>query len=239
MMTQLYEQTCFRTVAGNEFRPGGLRLTQELAGECCLRPGQRVLELGCGVGSTASFLAREQEVSAVGLDSSEPFVEEARTRDPRVAWVCGDARVIPYPEQYFDAVFCECFLSTLEDPARVLREIRRVLRPSGHLAVSDVYLREPEAWSPSPQHAGAACLRGVAGRETILALFEGAGFTVPVWRDRSDALKTLVASLIFSYGSAAAFYEAAVGRDPGRREALEAARPGYYVSIARPRMIDA
>ena len=235
LASDLYQQTCFRAAAGDEFRPGGLTLTDELAGECGLQGGQRVLDLGCGVGATASFLAERWGVEAVGLDSSAEFVAEARARDPRVTWVHGDAHAVPYPDAHFDAVFCECFLSTLCDATQVLGEVRRLLRPEGCLAVTDMYLRSPETWTPAPGTVGAACLRGAAGRETTVASIEEAGFAVRVWRDRSDRLKGLVASLIFSYGSAAAFWSAATGGDDRLRESVEAARPGYYLLTATPR----
>jgi ubiquinone/menaquinone biosynthesis C-methylase UbiE len=259
MTLDLYEQAPFRAAAGNEFRPGGLDLTEELIGECHLQPGERVLDLGCGVGSTSRFMAQRWGVSVVGLDASARFLAEAeagddrdcgggrdRDRGPdghacpddRVSWVLGRADDIPYPDGYFDAVVSECFLSALDEPVRVLEEIQRVLRPPGRLAVTDVYLRKPEALvtlPPSRPLPAAACLRGAAGQEKTLEWFEEAGFEVLTWRDHSEALASLVASLIFTYGSAAAFWGAAIGYDPAVREVVTAARPGYYLLLAEPR----
>lgn len=229
----LYEQSRFRSAVGTEFRPGGLDLTQEMAGLCALQPGQRVLDVGCGVGSTASFLNRRWGVDSVGLDSSAHFIAEGSASDSKVSWVVGRAEEIPYPDGHFDAVFSECFLSSLRDPVRVLRETRRVLRSGGRLAVADLYLRRPEAISLSSKSLPAgACLRGALGREATLALYEQAGFTVLAWRDRSDTLKALMASLIFAYGSTSAFWDAALGPDMGLRKAVADAKPGYYLVVA-------
>ncbi len=233
-MGSLYEQEHFRAAAGAEFRPGGLDLTGELAAGCDLQPGQRVLDLGCGVGSTASYLARRWGVASVGLDASARFIDEAAVRDPAITWVLGRAEEIPFPDGYFDCVFSECFISTLDHPDLVLQEVRRVLRPSGHLAVTDMYLRNSERPLSLTSVSRAACLRGSAGKRATLSLFEREGFTVRVWQDRSDALKSLTASLIFSYGSAAAFWDAAIDAGSGLRESVIAARPGYYLLIAQP-----
>jgi arsenite methyltransferase len=235
MKYSLYEQAPFRSAAGAEFRPGGLGLTEELVRECGLQPGERVLDLGCGVGSTASYLAKRWGVSVVGLDSSARFLEEAEARDPGVVWVLGRAHQIPFDEGSFDMVICECFLSTVDDPAHVLREIRRVVRSGGRLAVTDMYLRNPGQASSLSGLPAAACLRGAASREDVMSLLERADFTVRVWRDRSETLKAFAASMVFAYGSEARFWDAVLGEDRGCRESVALARPGYYLLVGEPR----
>jgi SAM-dependent methyltransferase len=233
----LYQQARFREAAGAEFRPGGLALTEELAEACALQPGDSVLDLGCGVGSTASFLAREFGVSMIGLDSSPRFIQEAQARDPQVRWVIGSSQEIPFPNCHFDVVFSECFLSGFDDAGSVLQEIRRVLRPRGRLAVTDMYLRAPSNDRPVHLAPAATCLRGAVGKDETLEHFALSGFVVRIWRDRSDALTALMASLIFAYGSAASFWEAA-GAGRGVQEALRAERPGYYLLVAQPNADD-
>jgi arsenite methyltransferase len=230
----LYEESLFREAAGTEFRPGGLNITEELAVECRLKPGEHLLDLGCGVGSTASFLRRRWGVTAVGLDCSAGFIEEARNRDTEVTWIVGQADRIPYPNGYFDCVFSECFLTTLADPTVALHEMKRVLRPGGRLAMTDVYLRNPEAASSLGSLSSATCLRGAVGADEMRALLVRTGFAVRTWRDRSDVLKTLVASLILTYGSTAAFSDAALGESEGIWEAATSARPGYCLLVAEP-----
>ena len=97
MDCSLYNQAPFRQAAGAEFRPGGLTLTGELVSGCQLHPGDRVLDLGCGVGSTASFLVHTYGASVVGLDSSAPFLDEAADRDPGVTWMRGGGAKRPLP----------------------------------------------------------------------------------------------------------------------------------------------
>ncbi len=181
MNCSLYEQPLFRLAGGSEFRPGGMALTDELAAECDLAPGMPVLDVACGVGSTASHLAERWAVVMTALDSSPRFIEEARARDANVAWVLGSAEAIPLPDACVDAVFCECFLSAAGDPDQVLHEARRVLRPGGRLAVSDMYLRRPEG-AVTSDAPNATCLRGARGKEATLSLIARTGFAVRTWR---------------------------------------------------------
>lgn len=252
MNCTLYQQAAFRRASGAEFRPGGLTLSEELAQACDLRPGERVLDLGCGVGSTASYLSRRWELQVTGLDASPEFVAEARSRDRQVDWAVGRAEAVPFPDGHFDAVFAECFLSGLDDPVPALREVKRVLRPGGRLAVSDMYLREPSAASPLVQAPAATYLCGALGKDATLELIQESGFRLDLWRDCSGTLKGLMAALIMEYGSAAAFWEAATAAGEGDRcaparaareltepegapashDSWPAARPGYYLLVA-------
>ena len=235
MTLTLYHQPRFRDACGSEFRPGGLPLTAELAELCRLTPGLQVLDLGCGVGSTASFLARQFGVETVGLDSSSASLAEAQANDQGVSWVLGRAEQIPFPDNHFDVCMCECFLSAVEEPAVVLREIRRVLRPTGLLAVTDVYLRRPSAGDTLKNLSPQVCLRGALGQQETKARFDDGGFEVCFWQDRSDALKSLMAALVFAYGSSATFWKALLGEEAGQSAVVQAARPGYYLLLARPR----
>ena len=235
MDCELYQQAEFRKAAGAEFRPGGLGLTKELALACDLRPNHRVLDVACGLGSTASYLACRWGVQAWGLDAHPGFLEEAKRRDWEVSWVLGDAEAIPFPDAYFDAVFAECFLSAVDYRPAVLREIGRVLRPGGRLAVSDLYLRNPGTTvSFAPP---STCLAGCADKETTEGLLRQAGFVVILWHDRSDALKVFMAELILAYGSVSSFWQASgamkrTGGGNGFLEQLSAARPGYFMLVA-------
>jgi arsenite methyltransferase len=194
------------------------------------------------VGSTASYLSMEWGAKVSGLDISPEFLAEARGRDEDVEWVLGAADATPFADARFDVVFAECFLSSCTDRAAVLREIRRVLRPGGRLALSDMYLREPSAAPLAVLAPSATCLCGARGKDATLRAIEDHGFRVTVWEDRTEALKGLMASLIMAYGSAAAFWEAVVGGEGGARDACgsavacaaasSAVRPGYYLLVA-------
>ena len=106
-----------------------------------LRRGMQVLELGCGTGSSTSVHAKEVRC-LVATDVSRKMVERARARLSRrtfrnrlrLALVDGDH--LPFKDASFDAVFSRgVALSYVRDPGQALREIRRVLRPGGVVAI--------------------------------------------------------------------------------------------------------
>ncbi len=103
-----------------------------------------VLDVGCGTGElTARLAAKYPRASLVGVDLEEPHLERARARcaelGARVRFEVADALALPYGDASFDFVVCRHVIQAVPDPARVLAEIRRVLRPGGrvHLIAED------------------------------------------------------------------------------------------------------
>jgi 2-polyprenyl-6-hydroxyphenyl methylase/3-demethylubiquinone-9 3-methyltransferase len=92
----------------------------------------RLLDVGCGGGLLSNALAREG-FDVVGIDASEASLAVARSHDEtkRVRYDCGDAAALPYPTASFDAVTAMDFLEHVENPAVVVAEAARVLRPLG------------------------------------------------------------------------------------------------------------
>lgn len=98
-----------------------------------LRPGPRLLDLGCGTGR---FLARrEAEMDAVGLDFSAHALGYARQRT-RAPLVRGDAGRLPLADAAFDIVTAFDLIEHLHDDRGLIAEIHRVLRPGGFLVAS-------------------------------------------------------------------------------------------------------
>jgi hypothetical protein len=140
----IYEDPAVRWLLGDELHPGGEAVTRralELAG---LGRGDRLLDVACGHGVSALLAARELGCSVVGIDYGERAVEEATAAaraaglEARVSFHRADAEALPFEPASFDAVLCECSLCTFPDKARAASEVRRVLRPGGRLALTDV-----------------------------------------------------------------------------------------------------
>lgn len=95
-------------------------------------PRSRVLDLGCGAGFLSNYLS-EQGNSVVGIDLSSGALEVARAHDEssRVEYRLGDATRLPFADGSFDAVCAMDLLEHVEDPAAVVREAARLLRPGG------------------------------------------------------------------------------------------------------------
>ena len=125
--------------------PGGLELTEELAELCEVRRGSDVLELACGTGESACWLAERRGARVVGLDRSPRMIQraeqKARARGLEVAFREADAHHLPFPDAAFDVAICECTLCLL-DKEQVLREMVRVVRSGGCVGMHDACWRE-------------------------------------------------------------------------------------------------
>ena len=98
------------------------------------RPEDHILEVGCGAGHVLGKVACG---TLTGVDLSEALLERAQQRlGDRAAILKGDAAALPFPDASFDKVFCTEVLEHVLDPAQVLAEIRRVLKPGGYAVVS-------------------------------------------------------------------------------------------------------
>ncbi|NPV67416.1 MAG: methyltransferase domain-containing protein [Anaerolineae bacterium] len=158
------------------WHPGGRDATDVLAAACHIRPGARVLEVGCGVGLTACYLARRYGCRITGIDSRPRLIARARER---AAWLgLGDradfhvcdalsplssgADAVGYDAVGYDAVIGEAVLAYLPEKATALRTWMDVTRPGGYVGFSDA------TWLRPPNPASLALARDALGRSLVL-----------------------------------------------------------------------
>ncbi len=99
------------------------------------------LDVGCGTGWAVRQAAGRPSISrSCGIDISPKMIEKARELTMGLAKVelrVADAAEIPYPDDSFSSILCTCSFHHYADPVQALRQIRRVLRPGGRLALLD------------------------------------------------------------------------------------------------------
>lgn len=104
-----------------------------------LAPGLAVLDVGCGPGTITADLARLVAPGRVtAVDASEAALDEARrAAGANVDFAVADVHALDFPDASFDVVHAHQVLQHVGDPVRALREMRRVCRPGGIVAVRD------------------------------------------------------------------------------------------------------
>lgn len=158
------------------------------------RPGESVLDVGCGAGATAIELARAVAPggSVIGVDVSEPLLGRARERsaglDLPLEFRLGDASRPLFPAQRFDLLFSRFGVMFFDDPAGAFAQLRRTLRPGGRIAFACWQAPELNDWYTLPLRAIADVLPqapvdplapgpfALADRDRLRGLLQGAGF---------------------------------------------------------------
>jgi SAM-dependent methyltransferase len=176
----------------DQFHTRGILATAELAGAAGLTAGNAVLDLGCGIGGPARYLAATFGCTVTGVDLSPSFIEAAvyltgRCRmDNQVTFKVGDALHLPFDDGAFDAVFLQHVAMNIADRPALYAEVRRVLKPGGRFASYDVVLAGGDVIYPAPWARDPSTSFLLSAKDTRAAL-EAAGFTAALWRDDTQA----------------------------------------------------
>ena len=127
---------------------GGGRSTEELLAMAQLRPGQRVLDAGCGIGTTAAQIARRFDCEVVALDINEANLARARCTvdqagvDDRVTVSRGDIEQLQFADEAFDVVIVEA-VTMFVHRKRAASEVVRVCRRGGRIVDHEFIWRKP------------------------------------------------------------------------------------------------
>jgi len=150
-----------------------------------LRPGEVVLDLGCGGGFDCFLAARKvgEKGQVIGVDMTPQMLAQARENASRsglahVSFRLGEIEHLPLGDQSVDVVISNCVINLSPDKAQVFREVYRVLRPGGRLAIADVV-----AIAPIPEEiqldeaALCGCVGGAAPAEALRKMLLEAGLS--------------------------------------------------------------
>jgi len=194
----LYASDWARLLLGDSFHPGGLALTERLGTLLGLAPGQRVLDVAAGRGTSAIFLAQRFGCAVVGVEYGGTAVAEANALAAeaeladRVRFEQGDAEQIPFAAGAFDAVICECAFCTFPDKRAAAAEFARVLRRGGRAGLSDLTLTGALPKELNGLLAWIACIGDARPLDEYVAYLAGASFSVDLVEPHDDALVELV-----------------------------------------------
>lgn len=123
-----------------------MRLKAHMARAANLKPGDRVFEAACGVGTTARYLAREHGVTVEATNISEAQLEEAREAaareglSDRVSFFFADYHALNAASASFDCWWCQEALLYAIDKRKVLEEAYRIVRPGGRIVFTDLLI---------------------------------------------------------------------------------------------------
>ncbi len=127
----------------DHFHARGFPATVELADRLRIIPGQHILDIGCGLGGPARYIAKRFECRVSGVDITKPFVDAANKltalvrMEDHVSVTQGDGQQLPYPDSTFDGAYVQHVTMNIARRAAFFAEAYRVLKPGAFFALTE------------------------------------------------------------------------------------------------------
>jgi ubiquinone/menaquinone biosynthesis C-methylase UbiE len=203
-------------------RPGKLDITEKAMEIWNLPKGSRVLDVGCGDGTSTEYVRDKYGFDITGIDMSLKAINEGKERTPDLDLKLADGEWLDdYSSFTFDGIMMECSLSLINLPDEALHEAYCVMKKGGRLFISDLYIKDPdpklvkavaieaERQSKIPHQEG-DCEKdeqrqvdfryeGAFIKEPLIRYMEDeVGFKVTVFEDRSKELDEYVGEMMLN-----------------------------------------
>lgn len=129
---------------------GGLEATNDLIKLCHVNKGSYILDVGCGVGATACYLAKQYDCRVIGVDIREKMIERAIEKAKtinvadKVTFRVADAQELPFEAGIFDVTICESVATFITDKPGVVKQCARVTKNGGYVGFNE------EVWVKTP-----------------------------------------------------------------------------------------
>jgi SAM-dependent methyltransferase len=194
--------------AVDEFHIGGRNASVDLLGQLGLSSAHHVLDVGCGLGGTARFLACNSGCKVSGIDLTADFIE---TGQVLCSWVglaeridlhCGSALAMPFEASRFDAAVMLHVGMNIENKAGLFAEVNRVLRPGGVFGVYDIMRQSDDPLVYPVPWATIQDTSTLGTPQDYRKALDDAGFEITTERDRRDFATDFFAGLQKRIGAA-------------------------------------
>ncbi|MDH5569596.1 MAG: methyltransferase domain-containing protein [Nitrosopumilus sp.] len=175
----------------DEFHTRGKDSTMEIANLAQLEPHHNVLDVGCGLGGSARYIAEKYGCNVTGIDLTEQYIDVANRltefvkMSDKVSFKQASALEIPFESDNFDVIWTEHTQMNIADKEGFYGELNRVLKPQGRLVFHDVFGTENTAHYPTPW-AEHNSLSSLCTQEEARNAIEKSNFTVKKWIDKSS-----------------------------------------------------
>lgn len=215
----VYDTDTFNAFLKDAIHPGGLPLTERVAGLAAPDIHSTVLDIACGNGVGCLLLAENYGCRVVGIDISEKKIAAAHERledrglSSRSGFAVSDAETLPFPDGLFDIVISECSFSILPDKENTVRGIWRVLKPGGRFVMTDVVRKTAVPGEKEGElridctFPLVPCIAGACPLEDYLRIFNRAGFEITLVEDHSVEMKKLGYKMAIAFGGWEGFLE--------------------------------
>ena len=165
-----------------------------------MKPGETVLDLGSGAGFDCFLAARQVGPAGrvIGVDMTDEMLAKARANADKsglgnVEFRKGEIEALPVEDNSVDVTISNCVLNLVPDKDQAFREIHRVLKPGGRLAVSDMaWATEPPASLRKDMEALVGCIGGALVLDDYVSRLKRAGFTRVETEQHAEAARKMV-----------------------------------------------
>jgi ubiquinone/menaquinone biosynthesis C-methylase UbiE len=177
----------------DEFHVRGREVTTELAQRSGLQAGMQLLDVGCGIGGPARFLAGEYDCHATGIDLTAEYIRTATLlsqltgQEHQTTFITADALQMPFAGDSFDMAWTQHVQMNIADKENLYKEIYRVVKPGGRFIYYDILSTTGEAIHFPVPWAGNSSLSFLITGEELHSHLINAGFEIVETSDQTIA----------------------------------------------------
>lgn len=176
----------------DEFHVGGRAATEHLLKSLHWDESHHLLDVGCGLGGAARYVAKNYRSSVTGVDLTEEYVSTGKALcewvglDQQISLQQGNALALRFEDEYFDGAYMLHVGMNIADKAQLFAEINRVLRPEVSFALYDIMRMEPGELTYPVPWASDQSISQLASLQQYVEALQSAGFEILLENNRRD-----------------------------------------------------